>query len=1094
MPRTRMTMFRAVAAGALVVAAGLPVLAIAPAPASAAVAAATTPVVGTVLTSFRPGADDAARALADPGDGYVMVAGAAGGDFGVTRLNFSAGLADPSFGGDGQVTTDFGGRQDAANAVASGPSRTTVAAGSSGDDLAVARYDPSGALDRGFGTEGRVVVNLGGPDDAAYAVIAPLDGKVVAAGGNADSMVVLRFAADGSPDATFGASGRAAIPFASPARALVVQPDGQLVVAGGGPSGIGVARLTAAGTLDATFGSAGVARLGTAGTAANALALLPDGRLVVVGGASGNVVLARLLPNGLPDPTFGVNGIASAPDFGQDDTARGVSADDDGRLRVVGEAADGSGFFATFLPSGVLDTSEAGGFRRTQPLRALQRAIGGGWYVAGTELGSYASQDFFVGHAGSDGWIWPARGIAFDAPLELARGAVQLPDGRTVIAGETSGSIGLVRHLADGTRDPTFGIGGRVVSDLAWFPTVMAVQPGGRTVVVGHRDDVMTLVGFRADGSPDPTFGTDARTFTDLPGYEAPSAIVVLPDGGLLVAGSTSDGSFLARYLPDGQPDPAYGTAGVVLDTLGTGWGPPQAVARQPDGKLIAAGSDGVRRVNADGSVDTGFGTGGKTTFDPARLRNLTAIALQPDGRILVGGRSISDGFAILRLLPNGAIDGSWAPVRTEFAEENGGSGRVDVLRTLLPTTEGGVLALGGAGISRYRPDGTPDPGFGAGGQALLLPGDRDAVVALLGAGHVFSVGSARIGSHPTGFVLQTTKLPVGGMFHPLPPTRILDTRTGLGRSSAETPGKLAAGSWLYLKVAGRGGVPISGVGAVALNLTATEPTMGSFVTLWPGNQGPPNASNLNFSAGQTVANLSVVLVDNGGSMRLVNAVGSVHLVVDVAGWYGDGSEAGGQRFHPVAPSRVLDTREGNGAPAAKVGPGGVVSLLVAGRGGVPASGATAVAMNLTVTEPTEGDFVTVWPAGDALPNASNVNVAPGQTRANLVMVPIGAGGRVYLYNFNGSAHLVADVSGWFGGAADPTGQPLHAVVSPSRILDTRFGNGAPVAKVGSGATLALQVTGRGGLPASGVTAVVLNVTATDATQGGFVTAYPAGS
>ncbi len=127
--KSRMPLFRGAVIGALVAVTGLPVVAVATAISTAAVAAAATPVVGTVLTSFRPGADDAARALADPGDGYVVVAGDAGGDFGVTRVNFAAGLADPSFGGDGQVTTDFGGRPDVANAVASGPSRTTVAAG-----------------------------------------------------------------------------------------------------------------------------------------------------------------------------------------------------------------------------------------------------------------------------------------------------------------------------------------------------------------------------------------------------------------------------------------------------------------------------------------------------------------------------------------------------------------------------------------------------------------------------------------------------------------------------------------------------------------------------------------------------------------------------------------------------------------------------------------------------------------------------------------------------------------------------------------------------------------------------------------------------
>ncbi len=213
---------------------------LAPATATTAAAAAaagpalagTTPAVGSFPTTFRPERDDEARALVDPHDGYLVVAGVAGADFGLTRINLTTSRGDPSFGGDSLVTTDFGGRRDAANAVAIAPGRTVVAAGSSDGDVALARYATDGSLDRTFGTAGRVLTDLGGADDAAYGAWASPNGKVVVAGGNGTTLAVLRYAPDGTPDSTFGTGGRLLLPSAGPARALITQPDGQIVVAG----------------------------------------------------------------------------------------------------------------------------------------------------------------------------------------------------------------------------------------------------------------------------------------------------------------------------------------------------------------------------------------------------------------------------------------------------------------------------------------------------------------------------------------------------------------------------------------------------------------------------------------------------------------------------------------------------------------------------------------------------------------------------------------------------------------------------------------------------------------------------------------------
>jgi hypothetical protein len=148
------------------------------------------------------------------------------------------------------------------------------------------------------------------------------------------------------------------------------------------------------------------------------------------------------------------------------------------------------------------------------------------------------------------------------------------------------------------------------------------------------------------------------------------------------------------------------------------------------------------------------------------------------------------------------------------------------------------------------------------------------------------------------------------------------------------------------------------------------------------------------------------VKVGAGGRVDLFNSVGATHVVADVAGWYG--SSAGGL-FTPVAPARLLDTRSG-----AKVGPDGTVAVQVTGRAGVPASGVSAVVLNVTVTEPSTLGYLTAWPAGETRPLASNLNFNAGQTVPNLVVVKVGAGGMVNLFNKSGGTHVVADVAGWY--------------------------------------------------------------------------------
>ncbi len=256
------------------------------------------------------------------------------------------------------------------------------------------------------------------------------------------------------------------------------------------------------------------------------------------------------------------------------------------------------------------------------------------------------------------------------------------------------------------------------------------------------------------------------------------------------------------------------------------------------------------------------------------------------------------------------------------------------------------------------------------------------------------------------------TATPTTGYYHPLPPARILDTRTGIQGIS----GKLGPGGDIAVPVTNIGGVPplASGVTAVVLNVTVTEPTAGSYLTVYPFGVTRPTASNLNFVTGQTVPNLAIIKVGADGTVgkvRVYNAVGLTHVIFDVVGWYGGPS--GGALFHSLTPARILDTRTApQGVPPGIVDQNETITVDVTGVGGVPST-ASAVVVNATVTGATAGSYLTVWPEGTP-PAASNLNFTAGQTVPNLVMVKVGADGNVRVYNAVGQAHVIFDVVGYF--------------------------------------------------------------------------------
>lgn len=326
-------------------------------------------------------------------------------------------------------------------------------------------------------------------------------------------------------------------------------------------------------------------------------------------------------------------------------------------------------------------------------------------------------------------------------------------------------------------------------------------------------------------------------------------------------------------------------------------------------------------------------------------------------------------------------------------------------------------------------------------------------VVTKVGAGGMVSLfnrfGTTHLVADVVGYSTASEHL------QPIVPSRILDTRSGVGTPA----GKVGPSASIDVVVVGRGGVPVTGVGSVLLNLTVTQPTADSYVTVWPTGLERPEASSLNMSSGETRPNMVVAKVGADGKVSLFNRFGTTHLIADVVGWM---PEYGA--YTAINPIRVLDTRNGTGhygtalynemfggyilRPGVFDGPvreGRTIAVSVEQSVVPPA--ATALVLNLTAVGATKATYITSWPFGQPMPTASVLNVVPGDVAPNMVVVERGGAGQwllggtyFNLFNAFGDVHLVADVVGYFvpwdaQDAVDPVANSIHIVVAaPSDV------------------------------------------------------------
>ncbi|MEY2490169.1 MAG: hypothetical protein QOC70_2111, partial [Verrucomicrobiota bacterium] len=340
-----------------------------------------------------------------------------------------------------------------------------------------------------------------------------------------------------------------------------------------------------------------------------------------------------------------------------------------------------------------------------------------------------------------------------------------------------SGSAELVR-AADGDLDPTFGIGGKVVTDFSnsseWLSRI-ALQPDGKIVAIGESSQPFdfpkfALARYNPDGSLDATFGNGGRVITVIAAVrEYAHGLVLLPDGKIMISGSIdqpneSDTSFaLLRYNSDGSLDTTFGQGGLVKTNINNDDDRAYALARQSDGKIVAAGKRGIHfypteqrkgnvalvRYNPDGSLDATFGNGGIVVNDFGQGLESYAIdvVIQPDGRIIIAGES-AYAFLVARYNSNGTLDTTFG--NGGFREVNFGDLSWDHGRDAVLQDDGKIIVVGTAeinspydsfAVARFNPDGSLDQSFGSGGKFVMVDvGDLEAG-ALQSDGKLIALG-----------------------------------------------------------------------------------------------------------------------------------------------------------------------------------------------------------------------------------------------------------------------------------------------------------------------------------------------------------------
>ncbi|MDJ0364762.1 T9SS type A sorting domain-containing protein [Hymenobacter sp. H14-R3] len=613
-----------------------------------------------------------------PGGQYLL--GSVGGIIsagGITRtevLRLNAdGSADASFdGGTGpELPNDFGTMMD----YAVQPDGKVLVVGNfesySGVPAhSVVRLTATGEVDPTFSAGAGIAVTFNSNTQATVVAVQP-NGKVLVAGdfdvfNGVPAHRLVRLNTDGSVDRSFTSP----LQPSSSVEALLIQPDGAVLVEGSlalSPAGnrTFLARLLPSGTPDPTFTPPAFQNNVSFLYYDSPIAVQPDGKILAVGSFNNSAAdrIIRLLPNGTPDATFRVPA-------GPDNAPLSLGLQPSGRI-LLGGLFNSLGGRETSLgqltSSGAADAAFTTKLQVVGSVNAMARQADGQLLIGGnfTELSGQPVHR--LARLSATGVLDAAHAAAVPVlPGPVNCLAVQ-PDGK-VLAGTGQG---LRRLLPSGSPDPSFGTFAATLATNA-----LALQADGRILLGGAFNGssggvaYAGVVRLAADGRFDPSFALATTRLGQLSGA---SALLVQPDGRVVVAGSyyVPGQNFqyhVARYETTGAADASFGTAATFADKNGAYRFVNRiyALSRQPDGQLLVAGNfgtvagaprSGLARLTATGTLDANFAPG--TAVNTV----VNSLALQPNGRVLVGGKfSLGNLNNLARLLPSGQLDTSFAP------------------------------------------------------------------------------------------------------------------------------------------------------------------------------------------------------------------------------------------------------------------------------------------------------------------------------------------------------------------------------------------------------------------------------------------------
>jgi uncharacterized delta-60 repeat protein len=320
----------------------------------------------------------------------------------------------------------------------------------------------------------------------------------------------------------------------------------------------------------------------------------------------------------------------------------------------------------------------------------------------------------------------------------IGMASILQPDGKIILTGGNFDTDFIVaRYNPDGKLDTSFGSGGIVKTDVTGsaVPRDIALQSDGKIIVVGGSDDFV-VVRYTTNGSLDTSFGSGGVAYTDFGGSDIGNAVVIQPDGKIVVAGNTNYDFALARYKTNGSLDTTFGSGGKVITNFGTrplgdsSQDCAYGEVLQPDGKIIVVGSSdldfggfALARYNKNGSLDSTFGDNGKLIHDFDNGVDGNSVILQKDGKIVVAGHSTAGyalGFEIARFNSNGGLDTTFG-TKGRVSTDIGGS---EWLVKMVKQPDEKILIIGYTtdgkfAIARFEANGNLDTSFGADGKMI---------------------------------------------------------------------------------------------------------------------------------------------------------------------------------------------------------------------------------------------------------------------------------------------------------------------------------------------------------------------------------------